>query len=186
MKASRGCRGFVGPVPQPLLIRRAYSVVCGGLYQKPQIGRNTRSFSCALSTSMLWLSYADADAIYAEHSPSMTTGANSATSAEVDEIGRHGVLRRSVARDRASSAARARRRRDEEVGRRLAVVLLARVELDQPVDRLRGCGAPESSPPAARTSRRRSSAPPPTMTKYCGTAREPTRRTLPWNPIVAM
>src|SRR5260221_12101037 len=28
-KASRGCRGFVGPVPQPLLISRAYSVVPG-------------------------------------------------------------------------------------------------------------------------------------------------------------
>ncbi len=27
--------------------------------------------------------------------------------------------------------------------------------------------------------------PPPTITKYCGTARPPTRRTLPWNPIVA-
>ena len=28
--------------------------------------------------------------------------------------------------------------------------------------------------------------PPPTMTKYCGTARDPRRRTLPWKPIVAM
>src|SRR3977135_3047050 len=32
----------------------------------------------------------------------------------------------------------------------------------------------------------RSSAPPPTMTKYCGTARDPSRRTLPWHPMVAV
>src|SRR4029077_14458840 len=70
LKASRGCRGFVGPVPHPLLISRAYSVVPTTIPKPgPRGPESERSGPLDLLD------------LYAEHSPSMTSGANSADSA---------------------------------------------------------------------------------------------------------
>ncbi len=74
----------------------------------------------------------------------------------------------------------------EEGGRRLPGRLLAAVEVDQPFDRLRECGAPGSSPPSARSSRRPSSCLRPPSRNTAAPHVPPMRRTLPWKPIVAM
>ena len=51
---------------------------------------------------------------------------------------------------------------------------------------LRGCAARAPSLPCGAKLAPAVVVPPPTITKYCGTALPPMRRTLPWKPIVAM
>ena len=152
LKASRGCRGFVGPVPQPLLISRAYSVVPTD-YTKQRSERSRvpevrRPVWPALGLGPL-------GPLHAEHSPSMTTGANSADSARSTKSVRHGVS--AVSRSRSASVRRTRSTltRPKNAVADSPVVLLAPVHLDQPIDRLPESAAPESSRPGGRTSRRR-------------------------------
>ena len=113
---------------------------------------------------------------YAEHSPSITSGANSAVSARSTKSS--GTASFSVSRCRSCSERRDLQHVDapEEIRRLLAVLAV-------PADRTRSAapplpesGAPAPSRRAARSWRRPRSAPPPTITKYCGTAFEPTRR----------
>ena len=97
------------------------------------------------------------------------------------------VSGRRAPRGRRAAPSRARARRG---GRTPCAVspsaALRGVEADQPLERLAACGAPAPSPRGGRSGRRPSVTPPPTITKYCGTARPPSLRTLPWKPMPAM
>ena len=125
--------------------------------------------------------------IYAEHSPSITTGRELPRFGQVDEVLGHRVLRRQPLEVGTAVPDALDVDPAEELGRRLAG-LRARCAYSsiKPLDDLRASAAPEPWRPAGRRCRRAPCTPPPTITKYCGTARPSTRRTLPWNPSVAM
>ena len=99
---SRGCRGFVGPVPQPLWIKESVFSCPAGLYQTASTCRAT--LNLAINYPITQIPDYPMSRAYAEHSPSMTTGANSPDSAEVDVVLRRRVLGAELLERRAAPA----------------------------------------------------------------------------------
>src|SRR5881296_2063612 len=78
---SRGCRGVLGPVPQPLWIRRAYSVVSGTIAKGP------RGVQVLASTHLhWWICLLLHRALAVQHLRVEVVGV-----AQIDVVGRHGV-----------------------------------------------------------------------------------------------